>query len=151
MNGVTNMTSDSTILDSVLIDLLSGHHHKIQKALEEAWDNHSDISISKSEWNIIIRIYDKRLPVSHITKSLDISRQAIHKLIKNLSAKGLIEVHKMENNKKERCIALTTFGAECYEKYMDQKIRMENQIIENLGDEQIKMLKTILQLDWGLE
>ncbi|WP_354669954.1 hypothetical protein [Paenibacillus sp. BSR1-1] len=37
------------------------------------------------------RIYEKRPTISYVTKYVEISRQAIHKFITNLSEKGLVK------------------------------------------------------------
>lgn len=144
------MTSNTVLQNLDLIDLLNERQRYVQRLTQEAWDNENDMHISRSEWYIIAQVYQKQLPISYVTKNIDISRQAIHKFIKNLSTNGLIEVHKMENNKKERCIALTDFGRECYEAKAAIKTRMEDKIAENLGNGQVEMLKSILRADWGL-
>lgn len=143
------MASNAASQDLVLVDLLSQRHHMVQKSFENEWNDKSNITITNSEWNVMARIYNLRLPVSKVTRSVTISRQAIHKLIKNLSKKGLIEIYKMENNKKERWIMLTDFGKECYEEHIALKLRLEEKITKELGADKVKTLKDILQLDWG--
>lgn len=144
------MTSGTTLHDLDLIDLLNERHYYMQSLTQQAWNDKSDVHISNTEWFIMAQIYETELPVSHITKNLDISRQAIHKLINNLSEKGLIEVYKMENNKKERCITLTDFGRQCYDAKASIKSQIEDIIATNLGEEQMITLKNILQADWGV-
>lgn len=144
------MTSNAELQHLDLIDLLSERHSLVRSISEKAWNDQSDIYISNSEWYIMARIYKKRPSISYVTKNVDISRQAIHKFIKNLSAKGLVEVQNLENNKKEKCIQLTVLGEECYEENMKLKSQLEKRIVENIGVEQVAMLKDILRLDWGI-
>ncbi|MBS4196682.1 MarR family winged helix-turn-helix transcriptional regulator [Lederbergia citri] len=150
MNGVNGLTPNSKLQNLDLIDLLSEHHSSTRKLMEKAWNEHSEIYISNSEWYIMARIYKKRPTISYVTKNVEISRQAIHKFIKNLSAKGLVEIHNVENNKKEKCIQLTPLGEECYEKYEILKSQLENKIANQIGAEQVKTLKDVLKLDWGI-
>jgi DNA-binding MarR family transcriptional regulator len=85
-----------------------------------------------------------------VTKHVDISRQATHKFIKSLEGKGLVEIHNVENNKKEKSIRLTALGEECYEKNEALKVTVEKKIADKIGTKNLTLLKDILQSDWGL-
>ncbi len=133
-----------------LIDLLSEHHILLRRISEKLWNDSSDINISNSEWFIIARIYQKQPTISYVSKQVDISRQATHKLIKSLESKGLVVVKNVENNKKDKCIKLTVLGEECYEKNESLKATIEKKIADHIGTEQLILLKDILKADWGL-
>ncbi len=133
-----------------LIDLLSEHHILLRRITEKLWNDSSDIYISNSEWFIIARIYQKQPTISYVSKQVDISRQATHKLIKSLESKGLVVVKNVENNKKDKCIKLTALGEECYEKNESLKATIEKKIADHIGTEQLILLKDILKADWGL-
>ncbi|MEH7523223.1 MarR family winged helix-turn-helix transcriptional regulator [Bacillus sp. JJ1503] len=150
MMGVNHLISNSELQNLDLIDLISERHSLVRRISEKAWNDKSEIYISNSEWYIMARIYKKRPTISYVTKNVNISRQAIHKFIKNLSAKGLVEVHNVENNKKEKCIQLTALGEECYEKNEALKAQLENKIAEKIGAEQVNMLKNLLKLEWDI-
>lgn len=147
---MNRLTSNSELQNLDLIDLLSERHSLVRRISETAWNDKSEINISNSEWYIMARIYKKRPTISYVTKNVEISRQAIHKFIKNLSAKGLVEIQNVENNKKEKCIQLTALGEECYEKNAALKAQLENEIAEKVGIEQVTILKDILKLDWKI-
>lgn len=134
-----------------LLDLLSERHSLVRRIAEKTWNDQGDIYISNSEWYIMARIYKKQPTISYITRNVDISRQAIHKFIKNLSAKGLVEVNNVENNRKEKCVQLTTLGEECYEKNIKLKAQLVNKIAENIGMDQVTILNDLLKLDWGID
>jgi DNA-binding MarR family transcriptional regulator len=133
-----------------LIDLLSEHYILLRRISEKLWNDSSDINISNSEWFIIARIYQKQPTISYVSKQIDISRQATHKLIKSLESKGLVVVKNVENNKKDKCIKLTALGEECYEKNESLKATIEKKIADHIGTEQLILLKDILKADWGL-
>ncbi|WP_375141622.1 MarR family winged helix-turn-helix transcriptional regulator [Bacillus sp. EB600] len=134
-----------------LIDLISERHVQLRSITEKLWNNNSTIYISNSEWFIIARIYEKKQPtISYVSKHVDISRQATHKFIKQLEEKGLVEIKNVENNKKEKCIQLTSLGEECYEKNESLKATLEEKIAAKIGAEQLSTLKEILKADWGL-
>ncbi|WP_223588637.1 MarR family winged helix-turn-helix transcriptional regulator [Neobacillus bataviensis] len=151
MIGVNGLIPNSELQHLDLIDLLSERHSLVRKISEKAWNDNSEIYISNSEWYIMARIYKKRPTISYVTKNVEISRQAIHKFITNLSEKGLVEIANLENNKKEKCIQLTALGEECYEKNAELKAQLEDKIAEKIGLEQVNMLKDLLKLEWGIE
>lgn len=144
------MKTDAEVNRLDLIDLLSDRHNMVRRISGNAWNDANEIKISSSEWYILARIYRKQPTISSVTKSVDISRQAIHKFIKNLAAKGLVEIHNVENNKKEKWIQLTDLGEECYEKNEVLKDELEKRIAETIGQDQIDTLKVILKSDWGI-
>ncbi len=133
-----------------LIDLISERHIELRGLAEKMWNDTSDISISNSEWFIIARVYKKKPTIAYVTKQVNISRQATHKFIKNLEAKGLLQISSMENNKKEKCVQLTELGEICYEQNQELKSKLENKIIDKIGLEKFTALKEILKLDWDL-
>jgi DNA-binding MarR family transcriptional regulator len=149
--GVNRLNSSFELQNLDLIDLLSERHSLVRKISEQAWNDQSDIYISNSEWYIMARIYKKQPTLSDVNKHVEISRQAIHKFIKQLAAKELIEIHNVENNKKEKCVQLTALGEACYEKNEALKAQLEQKIAEKIGAEQVKLLKDLLTLEWGIE
>ncbi|MBD8016258.1 MULTISPECIES: MarR family winged helix-turn-helix transcriptional regulator [Planococcus] len=150
MIGVNCLAPDAELQKLNLIDLISERHITTRRISEKAWNDNSEFHISNSEWYIMARIYKKQPTIAYVTKNVDISRQAIHKFIKNLASKGLVEVRNVENNKKEKCIRLTAFGEECYEKNEALKVQLENKVAEKIGPDQMEILKDILKSDWGI-
>lgn len=146
--GVNGLDFELKNMD--LIDSLSERHLQLRKLTEKHWNDSSDIYMSNSEWFILARMYKKQPTIAYVTKHVDISRQATHKFIRNLEAKGLVEINNVENNKKDKCIRLTKLGEECYEKNEALKANVEKEIADKIGPEQLKLLKDFLKLDWGL-
>lgn len=143
------MNSELQNLD--LIDLISERNVVLRKVIEKSRNDSNDIYISNSEWFIIARIY-KMHPtnISYVSKHLGISRQATHKFIKNLEAKGLIEVTNSKDNNRDKCLRLTPLGEECYVKNASLKAELEKKIAEKIGVEKVEALKEVLKLDWEL-
>src|SRR3954451_5151811 len=129
--------------------MLSERHLQLRKVTEKLWNDSSDIYLSNSEWFIMARIYKKQPTIAYVTKHVDISRQATHKFMKSLEAKGLVEINNVENNKKNKCIRLTKLGEECYEKYESLKAKIEKEIADKIGSEKLNLLKDFLQFDLG--
>lgn len=97
------------------------------------------------------RIYKNQPTISEVTKDVDFSRQATHKFIKSLEAKGLVEVSNAEHSKKHKVIRMTEFGEVCYEKNEHYKSEIEQQLVDTIGEEQVTNLKNILNLNWSIE
>lgn len=133
-----------------LIDLLKKQSMQINGLLEHLWNSISHKKISPSEWNIIEQISFKECFISEITKTLSISRQGIHKLIKQLEEKEIVKVFYTEQNKRNQCICLTPLGNECLNKYIQLKKEIEKTIAIQVGNETVTLLKNILQKDWGI-
>lgn len=150
MIGVNRLAPNVELQSLNLIDLLSERHLSTRRITEQAWNEESDIRISNSEWTIMAHIYKQQPTIASVTKNVDITRQAIHKFIKNLSAKGLVEVQNVENNKKEKCIRLTALGETCHEKHEVLKKQLESTIAEKIGSHQLALLKDILTADWEI-
>ena len=141
---------DTNLQKLDFIDVLSERHVQLRSITEKLWNDTSEIYISNSEWFIMARVYKKQPTISYVTKRVDISRQATHKFIKNLEAKGLVTISSLENNKKDKCIQLTKLGEECYEKNEALKANLEKKIADKIGAEKLEILKEILRLDWDL-
>lgn len=148
MNG---LTVDEELQHLNLIDLLSERHSLIRTIGEKAWNDQSTIKISNAEWYILARIYQKEPTITYVRKHVAISRQAIHKHIRNLESKGLVEINDVKHNKKEKYVRLTRLGDECFEKNMEIQARLERKIVANIGHDQIENLKSLLKLNWGIE
>lgn len=133
-----------------LFELMKERFLELNELLNNLWLSYSNKSISHSEWSIISQISEQTMFISEVSKNMAISRQATHKLIKQLEEKGIVEIFQNENNKRDKCISLTPLGEQCYKKYMELKKELENNIKEKIGEQNIKSLKTILKSDWGI-
>lgn len=130
---------------------MSERYEILRRLAEEKWNNNNELYISNSEWFILGKIYNSQLTISDVAKDVEISRQAIHKIVKSLEAKGLVEVSSVEHSKKHKAIRMTEFGQICYEKNAHYKGEIEQQLIHTLGEIEVTKLKDILTLDWGIE
>ncbi|WP_235318354.1 MarR family winged helix-turn-helix transcriptional regulator [Planococcus sp. CAU13] len=122
----------------------------MRRISEKAWNDPSEIPISNSEWYIKSKIYKKQPTISCVNRNVEISRQAIHKFIKQLSGKGLEEVSNVEHNKKEKSIRLTALGENCFEKNEALKTQLKNRTAETIGEDHLAALKDLLKQDWKI-
>lgn len=137
-------------LQQGLFDLIRQRFNELNEVLENLWISYSNKPISLSEWNLIAQISEKKLFISQVVKQVSISRQATHKLLRQLEEKGIVEIYECENNKRDKCICLTPLGEQCYKKYVEIKQDIEKDITRNIGEKNLQILKNILKSDWGL-
>ena len=133
-----------------LVNLLSEKHGHLRHFIESIWDEQSDIKVSQTEWYIMQKIYGHKPTISDVSKNVTITRQATHKNIKSLQAKGLVEVSNAEHSKRDKCISLTKLGKQCCDKNEELIQQLENRIAHTIGLEKLKILKDILQIDWKI-
>ncbi|MFN4215765.1 MarR family winged helix-turn-helix transcriptional regulator [Exiguobacterium sp.] len=133
-----------------LLDLLAERYDQIRRVSEQVWNDQHDIYISNSEWYVLARIYNKRPTIAEVTRGIHVSRQATHKLIKNLQTKGLVKVTDHPTSRKDKCIELTELGVVCYEQNEALKAKLEQNIANALGEDAFKQLQKLLQSDWNL-
>lgn len=134
-----------------VIDLLNKRFELLRRLAEEKWSNNNNTYISNSEWSILDRIYKKEPTIAEVAKGVDFSRQATHKFIKGLEAKGLVEVCSVQFSKKHKAIRMTEFGEVSYEKNVLYKAEIEQQLVNSLGEVHVTNLKNILNLNWGIK
>lgn len=137
-------------LEDSLYDLIRNRFSDLNELLENFWLSYSNKPLSLSEWNIISHISEEKLFISEVAKLIPISRQATHKLIKQLEVKGVVEIFQTEQNKRDKCVRLTPYGKQCYEKYVELKEELEQRISEKIGKENVQILKKLLKNDWGI-
>ena len=56
----------------------------------------------------------------------------------------------MEHNNKDKCLQLTALGEECYKKNEAFKEALIKKIADEIGENNLALLHTILKMDWGL-
>ena len=131
-----------------LIDLISERHIYIRTYIEKIWNEKYDIKMNNTEWHVIAKLYSGMDTIADITRKVHVSRQATHKLIKNLEQKQLIEIFDDQKNKKIKKVRLTQFGVQCYEQYLKIKEQMEASIEQSIGTELFDQLRRGLSLEW---
>lgn len=131
-----------------LIDLISERHNYIRLYIEKLWNEKYNIKINNTEWHVIAKLYSGMDTIADITRKVHVSRQATHKLIKNLEQKELIEIYDDQKNKKIKKVRLTMFGTQCYEQYMKVKEQMEASIEHSVGPILYEQLKRGLSMEW---
>ncbi|MEF2967026.1 MarR family winged helix-turn-helix transcriptional regulator [Paenibacillus sp. M1] len=130
---------------SNLIDLISDKHTALRKQVGDL----SDDGINKTEAHIlaVLEAYHK-LSISEVARKIGISRQGTHKSIQGLLAGEYIEVAHGQGNERDKQIVLTPKGADYCRQTAIIKDRLERQIADKLGKDQVELLKKMLREPW---
>lgn len=134
------------------VDLMSERHGDLRTLIEELTNKEIfNTHLSSSEWYIIAKIYKNKSNLVELNQSVSLTRQAVHKAVQKLKGKEIAVVNSVAGNKKEKSVSLTDYGEKCYEKYIQVKESLEVHIQNQLGIENMKLLKKQLSEDWCLK
>lgn len=116
-------------------------------SLEEAktygYDDMDIISSSK----ILTFVDNGVVTISSIAQKIGISRQAVHKIVKNLNEKGFLNLSHQES-KRDKQIVMTAKGEELLKCRQDVMSKVEKKIAAKLGYENFCRLKKLLVQQW---
>src|SRR5699024_3356399 len=146
------MANDNNLEGLDIIDLISERHSALRQTVESKTSEHlQDVHFSSSEWYLIDKINYDKPTFAELTRKIHLTRQAIHKAIKQLEQKGVVQVEAVPNNKKEKCVYLTHLGVQCFEQYVDGKSQLIAHIETVIGKDELMQFKAVLQRDWHLD
>lgn len=144
------MSGNQQLHELDFIDLLSERHAQLRQLTETAANVDQESKISSSEWYIISIIGAETYTLSELTALVKLTRQAIHKTIKQLEQKKLVVLKAVTGNKKEKCVNLTTLGHDLWQRNQTYQQELEQHIKTTIGVAQFEQLKALLQTDWDL-
>ena len=144
------MSGNQQLHELDFIDLLSERHAQLRQLTETAANVDQESKISSSEWYIISIIGAETYTLSELTALVKLTRQAIHKTIKQLEQKELVVLKAVTGNKKEKCVNLTTLGHDLWQRNQTYQQELEQHIKTTVGVAQFEQLKALLQTDWDL-
>ncbi|MCP8714627.1 MarR family winged helix-turn-helix transcriptional regulator [Staphylococcus arlettae] len=144
------MSGNQQLHELDFIDLLSERHAQLRQLTETAANVDQENKISSSEWYIISIIGAETYTLSELTALVKLTRQAIHKTIKQLEQKELVVLKAVTGNKKEKCVNLTTLGHDLWQRNQTYQQELEQHIKTTIGVAQFEQLKALLQTDWDL-
>lgn len=122
-----------TVLFDTINSSIQDHEKSLKKMMEEnGYKNNEIKNLLLSEIHVIDCIGKNRLcNATFISKQLNMTKGAISKITGKLLDKGLIEINRLENNKKERYYTLTASGKEIF-RIHEKLHEMENKKMADL-------------------
>ena len=126
-----------------IIDLISEKHITLRREVEERWSKSGEEDITHTEAMLLAKINMGKISLAEVARQANVSRQAMHKCAKKLEEKGYLEFIANESN--QTYTSLTEKGSLYCKKSNDLKEKIEQEIAENLGEENIKLIKKLLE------
>ena len=87
--------------------------------------------------------------VSELARELDVSRQAVHKLLDNLQHDGFIERRVHEQDRRAQQVSMTDRGRALAEDASRILAELERELAHRIGTENVEALRAALSLDRG--
>lgn len=136
-----------------LIDLISEKHLVLRRKTEEVWGQVGGAEISHTEAHLLARIDQESITIAKAAKTLNISRQAMHKCAKQLETRGYLQFFYQNGNTRDKIMVLTDLGNAYCKESNALKEKLEKEISEQIGQKNVDILKTYLKKDWlgGIE
>ena len=129
-----------------IIDLISEKHITLRREVEERWSKSGEEDITHTEAMLLAKINMGKISLAEVARQANVSRQAMHKCAKKLEEKGYLEFIASESN--QTYTSLTEKGSLYCKKSNDLKEKIEQELAENLGEENIKLIKKLLEGQW---
>lgn len=130
------------------VELLYKQYKQLRDYIVERWQDELQIPLSNSEWNCLNAIIEGALSIPEIMARNEITKQAAHKVIKNLEEKKLLTTCLIKSPKLRRQITLTELGIETYHKSLQVQHEVEQQLQQSLGTDEYKNFIEVLNKKW---
>lgn len=131
-----------------IIELLYRQYKHLREEAEASWNQQYELQLTSSEWYVMNNIYQGFSTVPEMMKRMDITKQGVHKFIIILEGKGLVQTELVKLPKVQKKAKLTQLGYEVIEKSLCIQTKIEQQIQQNIGNENYRQLKRILDSPW---
>ncbi|MGN1362235.1 MAG: MarR family winged helix-turn-helix transcriptional regulator [Methanobrevibacter sp.] len=106
----------------------------------------NDIGLNSTQVNILFHIHFKNnLNQEEIAKRCNINKGAVARSLKKLEDEGYLIREVDEDNRRQNKIKLTEKGEKNFKQIKEISLNYESKVLENLYNEDIKKLKTILK------
>ena len=129
-----------------IIDLISEKHITLRREVEERWSKSGEEDITHTEAMLLAKINMGKISLAEVARQANVSRQAMHKCAKKLEEKGYLEFIASESN--QTYTSLTEKGVLYCKKSNELKDIIEEEITQKLGEENMKLIKKLLECKW---
>ena len=138
----------SYITDLNLVDLISEKHAKLRKMVRDKWVEAGEEYITDTESYMLALLERESMTVAQLARKIDISRQGAHKCAKGLISRDYILVENIEGNSRDKALILTDKGHRFCEETLIIKKKIENDIKNSIGEDELELLRKYLSKTW---
>ncbi len=129
----------------LLPDVISEIHKQQRIQLMEIAHEILPAHLSEMELYLLALVNYQSMSISESSRVMGISRQAAHKSARHLEELSFIQVEQSQHNKRDKIIVLTEQGRELYHYMEEAKRRVEAQMAEKIGVENVQKLRESLR------
>lgn len=122
------------------------HIIKLRREVEERLSKSGEEDITHTEAMLLAKINMGKISLAEVARQANVSRQAMYKCAKKLEVKGYLEFIASESNQTYTC--LTEKGVLYCKKSNELKDIIEEEITQKLGEENMKLIKKLLECEW---
>ena len=105
-------------------------------------------SLTDAEARVLAVLRGEELTISEIARRLEVSRQAVHKIISNLVDRKLLKLQKAEENFRDKRIVFTAAGEEMKNEAAKILLELEKEVERAIGARNLQLLKDLLGKPW---
>ena len=127
-----------------MVDIISECHKTLRKQTMEKIHARFELRFSDTDTYLLSLIQHQPISTSDAARFMNVSRQAVHKQVKQLIALGLIKSSEENNNKRNKLLTLTTTGKEICTQITEIKAQFDEQLKQQLGLERYTLLAELL-------
>jgi len=91
---------------------------------------------------------DTPVPMSELARRLKISRQAVHQLVAEGLNSDFLEVIDSPEDKRIKLVKFSEKGKKMSDIALTEIHQAEKELIQHLGEDNVKELRRILEMDW---
>lgn len=105
-------------------------------------------ALTPTEARILAVLRGEELSISELARRLDVSRQAVHKIISKLVARKLLRLGQSAENARDKLIFFTPAGEDMKKEAARKILELEKEVALAIGERNLKLLKALLEMEW---
>ncbi len=121
----------------------------LDDGLQAYMQHHAGIYLPRAQSMAMVYLTEGVDRPSDLAIKLAVSKQATQQVLKELQAKGLVEMQPDPNNGRQKRIVLTTHGRELRSIAQRGLLSLEAQLKERVGEQKLSCMSSALEADWG--
>jgi DNA-binding MarR family transcriptional regulator len=106
-----------------------------------------DLGLTSARWQVLgaVALEGRPLSVAQIARRMGLSRQAVQRVVNDLTAAGLVVLQDNPDHKRARLVVLTEGGEAAYAEADRRQIAWAKDLSEGLGEEALAACLTVLR------
>lgn len=121
----------------------------VDDGLQAHMRKHAGLSLPRAQSMLMVCIGDGICRQTEMARQLRVSKQAVQQGIRELAAKGLVDVTPDPANPRYRIVSFTEEGQRMRELAVKSLREIERELARRIGRERLDALHDALDADWG--